>query len=279
MSQLQQVFVYGTLRPPNGVSNPHDSRYYGKVKEFIRAECAAQLDQAVIHNLGTYPAARPGKGRIIGELLSVEPRAVEIMDQIEGHPRFFRRKKVYVKTESGQQEAWIYWAPKYLIGVAPVIECGDWLQRGEAAEIPQADGSQADPILQGVISYLAGLPLIWFTTIRPDQRPYSRPIRFVWWRGRIYLPLEAGGVHAGNLADNPAASLANPEPEHPLVVDGWGTRAETMRGYIVPLLQEKYGGEAGRQDELIVEITPLRLWAEGPAGSGSWRRGQLANIG
>ncbi len=125
----EQVFVYGTLRPPREGTPLDDSRFYPEVVSYVRGVRSARLPEAVLYDLGAYPAARPGEGVVRGDLLTVEPRALAMMDQIEGHPVFFRRQREMVRTEEGSVEAWVYWGPEKLPEDKRRIASGDWFER------------------------------------------------------------------------------------------------------------------------------------------------------
>jgi gamma-glutamylcyclotransferase (GGCT)/AIG2-like uncharacterized protein YtfP len=134
----ERVFVYGTLRPPRPGRPAGDTFFYERVAVHVR--CAvparlpgaipARLPGAILYDLGAYPAARPGEGLLQGDLLTVQPAALALMDRIEGHPDFFRRARVSVQTGDGPVEAWIYWAGEALVVGKPRIVGGDWFARG-----------------------------------------------------------------------------------------------------------------------------------------------------
>jgi gamma-glutamylcyclotransferase (GGCT)/AIG2-like uncharacterized protein YtfP len=127
---LEHVFVYGTLRPPREETPFNDSRFYPEIVAYVRGVRSARLPQAVLYDLGAYPAARPGEGVVRGDLLAVEARALAMMDQIEGHPVFFRREREVVQTANSAVEAWVYWGPEELPADKQLIVGGDWFDRG-----------------------------------------------------------------------------------------------------------------------------------------------------
>jgi gamma-glutamylcyclotransferase (GGCT)/AIG2-like uncharacterized protein YtfP len=125
----ERLFVYGTLRPPSGGSNPVLSFNYPKIVPFLRSVEPAVLSGAELYDLGSFPAAIRGAGEIIGNLLEIDPAAFEVLDPLEGHPEVYRREGVRVRTEAGEVQAWIYWAPEELAQMGDRIENGDWLSR------------------------------------------------------------------------------------------------------------------------------------------------------
>jgi gamma-glutamylcyclotransferase (GGCT)/AIG2-like uncharacterized protein YtfP len=129
-ARLENVFVYGTLRPPQPGRPAGDSFFYEHVAARVRSAVPARLPGAILYDLGAYPAARPGEAVLQGDLLTVEPAALALMDRIEGHPGLFRRARVSVRTNDRPVEAWIYWAGEALVDGKPRIAEGDWFARG-----------------------------------------------------------------------------------------------------------------------------------------------------
>ena len=129
MTDLENVFVYGTLRPPRSGAPARATCNNPYVAPYVETATPARLLDANLFDTGGFPVARPGTGVVHGDLLTVTPRGVAMMDQIEGHPNFFRRERVQVETEGGPVEAWIYWGPENLAARSPQIESGDWFER------------------------------------------------------------------------------------------------------------------------------------------------------
>ncbi|MFP4345319.1 MAG: gamma-glutamylcyclotransferase [Anaerolineales bacterium] len=129
MAEPLYLFVYGTLRPPRAGTAPDASYNYPHVAEYVLEVHPARVSGAELYDCGPYPAARPGEGLLHGELLLVEPAALEITDRIEGHPRLYRRECVAVQTDRGSVEAWVYWASEALTAGRERIQSGDWFER------------------------------------------------------------------------------------------------------------------------------------------------------
>jgi gamma-glutamylcyclotransferase (GGCT)/AIG2-like uncharacterized protein YtfP len=127
----QRVFVYGTLRPPRPGVPVDASRFYYRVASWVERSVAARLPEAMIYAVGAFPAARPGEGVVEGDLLTVTPPALALMDQIEGHPEFFHRTQETVHTEAGPTTAWVYWGPEELVTGKDRIPSGDWFETFE----------------------------------------------------------------------------------------------------------------------------------------------------
>ena len=92
--------------------------------------------EAMLFDLGIYPAAVPGEGRVWGELFETdEPEAVlAALDSIEGyrpddlaHSLYTRAQAPVTLSDGRSLEAWVYFynAP---LGRAPRIASGDYLE-------------------------------------------------------------------------------------------------------------------------------------------------------
>jgi gamma-glutamylcyclotransferase (GGCT)/AIG2-like uncharacterized protein YtfP len=130
---VKQVFVYGTLRPPRAGTAADDARFYHAIAPYVQRSVAARLEGAELYDLGGFPGARPGDGLVRGDLLVVEDRGLDVMDRIEGHPRFFRRERVMVSTHGGAVPAWIYWASEEMVADRVRIPGGDWFRRASGS--------------------------------------------------------------------------------------------------------------------------------------------------
>lgn len=113
---LDRVFVYGTLK--RGLANHH------LVAPFVvEAIAPAALPGFTLFDSGPreptgqglprgpFPGARPAPGaRVVGELLVVrEPRAaLRVLDVLEEHPTFYRRRRRLVDVGGRRVRAWLY---------------------------------------------------------------------------------------------------------------------------------------------------------------------------
>jgi len=287
MADIQHVFVYGTLRPPKPDTPEDDTRYYPQIAPYIQTMTPAHVLEADLYDLGTYPAARPGSNVIYGDLLTVEPEALTIMDRIEGHPTFFRRAKVLAHdTESSSTEAWIYWPPEGLTIGKPRIPQGDWLQRPTEYEPPlpdeevSYDPSKIDPALQALVQRFAESQCSWLSTIRPDGRAHSAPIWHVWYRGRAYVVTLSSAVKTVNIVRNPSVVITHPDPIDALIIEGWATLAGAMEQQLQPLFKAKYDWDISTDSDYdtIIEITPTKLIAWGKYGQGRWPGAEVLRV-
>ena len=278
-SDIEYVFVYGTLRPPKPDTPESDTRYYPQIASYVQSVTPAYILQTELYDLGTYPAARPGDSVIYGDLLTVQSQALAIMDRIEGHPTFFQRGRVLVHyTKDNSIEAWIYWAPEALTLGKPRIPQGDWLQRPTEYEVPSpdeeilTDQSKVDSTLQVLVQRFAESQCSWLSTARPDGRVHSAPIWHVWYRGRAYIVTLSSAVKTANILNNPSVVITHPDPINPIIIEGWATPAEPMEQQLQPLFKAKYDWDISTDSDydIIIEITPTRLLAWGKRGQGKW---------
>lgn len=134
ISGKQLVFVYGTLRRGegnHGVMQGALGRYVG----------CAEVSGFKLFDLGAFPAVDFDGGRwedaprlVQGEVFSLSPEGVARLDQLEGHPNFYRRCMVEVRL-TGESDfpllAWIYVLPGLTQRVRRTfqipIESGDWI--------------------------------------------------------------------------------------------------------------------------------------------------------
>ncbi len=93
------VFVYGTLK--KGERNHHLLQGCKGTKALapgMRVHCGPG-----------YPYAIRGEGTAIGELYEVDEQTLKRLDELEGHPEYYRRELTEVVLEDGKElTAWIY---------------------------------------------------------------------------------------------------------------------------------------------------------------------------
>ncbi len=284
MTELINLFVYGTLRPPQANAPAADTRYFAAVADYIRHHQPATLDNAELYDLGEYPVATPGAGRIHGDLLQLDSAALAIADRIEGHPTFYKRAEVMVHTATGVQRAWVYWAPPGMTTARPRIQHGDWFHRhtdlAPLAEPPLPPASAVDPVLRALVTRLAEEPCSWLSSVRPDGRAHLVPIWHVWYQGRAYVVAQATSVKTSNIRENPSVSLAHPDPLNVLILEGWAITADGMLDALLPLFRAKYNWDIAKDaaTHTIIEITPTKLLAWGALGEGKWAGTEVLQV-
>ncbi|MCX6050140.1 MAG: gamma-glutamylcyclotransferase [Chloroflexi bacterium] len=289
MSESETLFVYGTLRPPQADTAAEDSRYFPAIAEHVLAHQPATVNNAELYDLGSYPAALPGEGALIGDLLQVEPAAIPIADRIEGHPTFYRRARITAQTKDGANiAAWIYWAPSTLVAGKRRVQNGNWFQRHQtpdetssgatATAAPVADA--ADPLLRILIERFAEADCSWLSTVRPDARAHGAPVWHVWHQGRIYVVTMKNAVKVKNIAINPGVVITHPDPLDPVIIEGWATQAEPTPAQLRDLFLAKYDWDIANdtQTHVVLEITPTKLIAWGKYGEGKWHGADIMRI-
>jgi gamma-glutamylcyclotransferase (GGCT)/AIG2-like uncharacterized protein YtfP len=117
-----RLFVYGLLRPD--AAPPEVRPWLDRARDCGEASVAG-----LIYDLGAYPAAVPGEGRVRGRVLRWQDGVDwALLDHWEGcdrKPPLYRREQVTAQTGAGPVEAWIYWYCGRLEGREPLAS-GRW---------------------------------------------------------------------------------------------------------------------------------------------------------
>ena len=115
------VFVYGTLK--QGHSN-HRIMHMDDESESALVMRDATI-KGDLYDLGPFPGAVESKngGKIVGEVWDVSNQTVRHLDRLEGHPDFYKRKKVPVLGTNWQ--AWAYFLPEVPENAVP-MPAGSW---------------------------------------------------------------------------------------------------------------------------------------------------------
>jgi gamma-glutamylcyclotransferase (GGCT)/AIG2-like uncharacterized protein YtfP len=113
------VFVYGTLLQGEG---NHDllvgAQFLGPARTPPRF---------ALHDLGGFPGLVDGGGHAVeGEVYIVGPDTLARLDQLEGHPRFYRRAPIAIEDGSIVET---YLLPRDRVEERPVIASGSWRAR------------------------------------------------------------------------------------------------------------------------------------------------------
>ncbi|MFM7314435.1 MAG: gamma-glutamylcyclotransferase [Cyanobium sp.] len=108
------LFVYGSLK--RGQANHHhlaDAPFEGE----------AVIGGVQLHDLGPFPMAIPGEGRIHGELYRVDAGRLALLDRFEGVPRLYERRILPLSDGRG---AWIYLGGARQVRHSPRLPTGRW---------------------------------------------------------------------------------------------------------------------------------------------------------
>ncbi len=102
MEQKNLIFVYGTLR--NGHCNHHllkDAYCYG---------IGSTESSYAMYLVSGYPYITSSETRypIVGELYGVDDETLNLLDRMEGHPRYYERREISVTVGGTLYTAWMY---------------------------------------------------------------------------------------------------------------------------------------------------------------------------
>lgn len=101
----EKVFVYGTLR--KGLAWSHllyTSRFLGEAK--TKNKYALYSDRI------PYVIEYKEVSQIVGEVYEVDNETLQKLDQLEGHPNWYRRKEIEIILNNSLILAWIYFYPQ-----------------------------------------------------------------------------------------------------------------------------------------------------------------------
>lgn len=115
----QIVAVYGSLK--KGFSNHR----LLEEAEFIGNAVVGGWD---MYSFGYYPMIIPGSGLVSVELYAVSAAEFQSLDNLEGYPSFYDRRKIAASTERGPVQAWIYFGDADQVKGLPKVETGNWTQ-------------------------------------------------------------------------------------------------------------------------------------------------------
>jgi gamma-glutamylcyclotransferase (GGCT)/AIG2-like uncharacterized protein YtfP len=112
--RTELLFVYGTLK--RGLGNHH---------QLASATFAGEswLDGVELHDLGPFPMAIAGSGRVHGELYRVDHGQLEHLDRFEGAPRLYQRRQWPLPDG---RLAWVYLGQPRQVRHSPRLLQGRW---------------------------------------------------------------------------------------------------------------------------------------------------------
>lgn len=118
-----RVFVYGTLKRGNGL---HALIERGNTDFIGRNYIESNL---MLADMGFYPALVPdtyepsAKYKVFGEVYAVDDETLAAIDMAEGHPRLYKRHKVW--TSDPAMKVWAY-----VLQDKPGEYAEDWIEDG-----------------------------------------------------------------------------------------------------------------------------------------------------
>ncbi len=109
-----EVFVYGSLL--------RGGQYHSWMQgaEFLREDSISGID---LYDLGPYPMAIPGRGRLYGECYRIPWELLSRLDELEDHPHLYERQ--WLRLDSGHW-AWIYLGRAEQVQGCALIPEGRW---------------------------------------------------------------------------------------------------------------------------------------------------------
>jgi gamma-glutamylcyclotransferase (GGCT)/AIG2-like uncharacterized protein YtfP len=158
------LFVYGSLK--RGQRAHHLLKGLPWLGE-------AWLAGACLHDLGPFPMAVPGDGRIQGEIYEVSEDDLEALDRYEGAPRLFERRWLILE---GGLEAWVYLGrPRQVRHIAPLAS-GCWLgPTGPKPGIGSTGETSAAIMDQATVTAPPKAAAITMDGMTPLANPVAKP--------------------------------------------------------------------------------------------------------
>lgn len=120
---MHKVFVYGSLK-----AGFHNHQRLQRPGVRLIGVCETAASDFQMMNLGSYPGVcrvEHGGIKIKGEVYAVTADVLASLDQLEGHPRYYRREPVEIVGGCG--ECWMYILnPASGRTKAPLVSSGNW---------------------------------------------------------------------------------------------------------------------------------------------------------
>lgn len=122
MASKKNIFVYGTLR--RGEYNNcllDEAKFQGTYETEPEYE---------LRNFGHFPGLMlNGSTSVRGEVYKVDERTLEELDYHEGHPTFYCRMPITLKSHRDKVEAYVITNHPSYRDELPIIPSGDWQNR------------------------------------------------------------------------------------------------------------------------------------------------------
>ena len=122
-----QMFVYGTLRTGWG----NNRLFQNEHCEFVGAGRTKEVFTLRASGIPFVNRDDP-RHQVVGEVWSVKGRWVPQVDQLESHPRWYKRELTTIILDEGREvEAWLYFNPE---SHSPIVESGDFADTSRIRE-------------------------------------------------------------------------------------------------------------------------------------------------
>lgn len=109
----QKVFIYGTLKKGQYF---HD-QYLGGEKSTYLGQALISSDYSLyVDTLPSLVREKCELGMVKGELYEVDSDVLKSLDDLEGHPRIYRREVVDIEVNGEKTTAWAYVRSNYFKG-------------------------------------------------------------------------------------------------------------------------------------------------------------------
>ncbi|MCA9927524.1 MAG: pyridoxamine 5'-phosphate oxidase family protein [Anaerolineales bacterium] len=108
---------------------------------------------------------------------------------------------------------------------------------------------------------------IWVATVRRNGRPHLVPVWFIWLEGKLYIATGSETQKFANLNHNQNVSLALPDTNSTLIIEGEAQIADRQTvDIIADYFYHKYEWDFRYDDSALwrlIEITPHKIMAWG----------------
>tara|TARA_R110000765_G_scaffold104728_2_gene194591 strand:- start:2388 stop:2741 length:354 start_codon:yes stop_codon:yes gene_type:complete len=113
-----KIFIYGSL-----MQGEHNHTFLNdEHSKYLRKDITSK--EFTLYNLGYFPGmVQDGTGSVLGEIYEISSFVRGRLDQLEGHPQFYRR--TLIELQSGEKIE-TYLLDKAYVRGCPVIKSGDW---------------------------------------------------------------------------------------------------------------------------------------------------------
>ena len=129
-----------------------------------------------------------------------------------------------------------------------------------------------DPLLSALLDKFAQASACWYSSVRQSNRSHLAPIWHVWHTPAVYVATQATTVRTRNMQFNNSVSLALPDTNNVLIIEGVASIVNQVPEELYSLFQTKYNWDV-RSDtsyKVFIKIVPSKVLAWGEHGNGRW---------